>query len=37
MFDGVLISNEVVEEARRCRKECAILKVGFKKAYDIVS
>lgn len=37
MFDGVLISNEVVEEARRCRKECAILKVGFKKAYVIVS
>jgi hypothetical protein len=34
--DGVVVVNEVVELAKRTRKECLIFKVDFEKAYDSV-
>ncbi|KHN06639.1 hypothetical protein glysoja_048361, partial [Glycine soja] len=34
---GVLIANEVVEEARRSKRPCMVFKVDFEKAYDSVS
>jgi hypothetical protein len=36
ILDGVLIANEVVDEARRTKKELMLFKVDFKKAYDSV-
>jgi hypothetical protein len=36
ILDGVLIANEVVDEARRSKKELLLFKVDFKKAYDSV-
>ena len=36
LVDGVLIMNEVVEEAMLQNRECLILKVDFEKAYDSV-
>lgn len=36
MLDSVLIANEVVDDARRWKKACLILKVDFAKAYDCV-
>jgi len=36
ILDGILITNEVVDEARRKRKELLVFKVDFKKAYDSV-
>lgn len=32
----VVISNEAVEEARRCKKKCLIFRVDFEKAYDSI-
>lgn len=29
MLGGVLIANEMVEKAKRCKKSCVIFKVGF--------
>jgi hypothetical protein len=34
--DGVLVINELVDSARRQRKQCLIFKVDFEKAYDSV-
>jgi hypothetical protein len=36
ILDGVLIANEVVDEARRSKKELMLFKVDFEKAYDSV-
>ena len=37
LLHGVLIANEVVEEANRCKKPCLVFKVDYEKAYDSVS
>jgi hypothetical protein len=37
LVDGVLTLNEVVDYAKRAKKECLILKVDFDKAYDSAS
>lgn len=37
MLDGVLVLNEVIDFAKRNKKECMIMKVEFEKAYDCVS
>jgi hypothetical protein len=37
LADGVVVVNEVVDLAKRARKECLIFKVDFAKAYDSVS
>ncbi|KAK2449150.1 hypothetical protein QL285_008374 [Trifolium repens] len=36
ILDSVLIANEVVDEARRSKKELLLFKVDFEKAYDSV-
>jgi len=36
ILDGILIANEVVDEARRMKKELLLFKVDFEKAYDSV-
>ena len=36
ILDGVLIANEVVDEARKLKKELMLFKVDFEKAYDYV-
>jgi len=36
LLHSVVIANEVVEEARRCKKNCLIFKVDYEKAYDSV-
>ncbi|MCH82218.1 LINE-1 reverse transcriptase like, partial [Trifolium medium] len=36
LVDGVVVVNEVIDFAKRARKECLILKVDFEKAYDSV-
>ncbi|CAJ2670936.1 unnamed protein product [Trifolium pratense] len=36
ILDGILIANEVVDEARRAKKELLHFKVDFEKAYDSV-
>ncbi|MCH84850.1 RNA-directed DNA polymerase (Reverse transcriptase) [Trifolium medium] len=35
--DGVVVVNEVVDLAKRSKKECVIFKVDFERAYDSVS
>ena len=37
MLHSVMISNEAVEEAKRCQKPCIVFKVDYEKAYDSVS
>jgi len=37
LLHGVLVANEVVEEARRTNRSCMVFKVDFEKAYDSVS
>ena len=37
ILHGILILNEVVEEAMRSKKPAMIFKVDFEKAYDLVS
>jgi len=34
--DDVMVINEVVDFAKRVKRSCLILKVDFKKAYDLV-
>ena len=34
LMHGVLVANEVVEEARRSKRPCMVFKVDFEKAYD---
>jgi hypothetical protein len=36
ILDGILIANEVVDEAKRLNKEVLLFKVDFEKAYDSV-
>ncbi|XP_024628614.1 uncharacterized protein [Medicago truncatula] len=36
ILDGILIANEVVDEAKRQKKELLLFKVDFEKAYDSV-
>jgi len=36
IHDGILIANEMVDEARRMKKELLLFKVDFEKAYDSV-
>jgi hypothetical protein len=36
ILDGILISNEAVDEARKMKKEMLLFKVDFEKAYDSV-
>lgn len=36
LVDGVLVMNEVVDLAKKSKRECLILKVDFEKAYDSV-
>ncbi|GAU41926.1 hypothetical protein TSUD_25670 [Trifolium subterraneum] len=36
ILDGILIANEVVDEARKAKKELMLFKVDFEKAYDSV-
>jgi len=35
-LDGILVANEVVDEAHRFQKEMLLFKVDFEKAYDSV-
>lgn len=37
MVDGVMVANELIDEAFKSKKSCMFLKVDFKKAYDRVS
>jgi hypothetical protein len=36
ILDGILIANEVVDEARKTKKELMLFKVDFEKVYDSV-
>ncbi|WJX57524.1 hypothetical protein P8452_43075 [Trifolium repens] len=36
LVDGVMVTNEVIDFAKRSGRSCLILKVDFKKAYDPV-
>jgi hypothetical protein len=36
ILDGILIANEVVDEARKLKKDLMLFKVDFEKAYDSV-
>jgi len=36
ILDGILIANEVVDEARKLKKELLLFKADFEKAYDSV-
>jgi hypothetical protein len=36
ILDGILIANEVVDEAHRLKNELLLFKVDFEKAYDSV-
>ncbi|GAU45931.1 hypothetical protein TSUD_100080 [Trifolium subterraneum] len=36
ILDGILIANEVVDEARKTKKELMLFKVDFEKSYDSV-
>lgn len=36
LVDGVLVVNELVDYAKKLKKECLIFKVDFEKAYDSV-
>lgn len=37
ILDGVLVTNEVMDLAKRRKQKCLILKVDYEKAYDSVS
>jgi len=36
ILDGILVANEVVDEARKCKKELLLFKVDFEKAYSSI-
>jgi len=36
ILDGILVANEIMDEARRCKKELLLFKVDFEKAYDFI-
>ena len=37
LLQSVLITNEIIDEARKNHKPCLIFKIDFEKAYDSVS
>lgn len=37
LVDGVVAVNEIIDFARKAKKECLIFKVDFEKAYNSVS
>ena len=37
LLDSVVVANEVVEEVRRKKGRCIIVKADFEKAYDLVN
>ena len=37
LLDGVVVANEVVDDAKRSRKSCCLFKIDFEKAYDSVN
>jgi hypothetical protein len=37
LVDGVVAVNEIIDLAKKSRKECLIFKADFEKAYDSVS
>lgn len=37
MFDGVVVANELVDFARRNKKDMFVFKVDFEKTFDSVS
>jgi len=37
LVDGVVAVNEIIDVARKTKKECLIIKVDFEKAHDYVS
>ena len=36
ILDGILVANEIVDEARKFQKELILFKVDFEKAYDTI-
>jgi len=36
ILDGILVANEVVDEARKCSKELLLFKIDFEQAYDSI-
>jgi len=36
ILDGILVANEIVDEARKSNKELLLFKVDFEKAYDSI-
>jgi hypothetical protein len=36
ILDGILVANEIVDEARKSKKELMLFKVDFEKAYDSI-
>jgi len=36
IMDGILVANEIVDEAHRCKKELLLFKVDFEKTFDSV-
>ena len=36
ILDGILMANEVVDEARKCKKELLLFKVDFEKVYNSI-
>jgi len=36
IMDGILVANEIVDDAYRCKKELILFKVDFEKAYDSI-
>jgi hypothetical protein len=36
ILDGILVANEIVDEARKQKKELLLFKVDFEKAYDSI-
>lgn len=37
IMDGVLVENEIIDLARRNKRDCLLFNVNFEKAYDNVS
>lgn len=37
IFDGALVVNEVLDMARRLKKNCMVMKIDFERAYDCVN
>jgi len=37
LLDSILVANEIIDEMKKKKKECVIVKVDFEKIYDTVS